>query len=281
MSELTTVHTGIDFGEGPRWRDGLLWFSDFYRGGVFTLDGDGNETLVAEVADRPSGLGWMPDGTLLIVSMLDRKLLALGPDGGLRQHADLGSVATGNCNDMVVAADGTAYVGNFGFDMEAGADFAFASLARVTPDGEVSEAARDLMFPNGSVITPDGATLIVGETFGGQYTAFDIDTDGSLVNRRVWARLEGSTPDGCCIDTELGIWMADIMNSRVVRVVEGGEITDVIDTDALAVACMLGGDDRRTLHVFVSPSATPEAVAGKGLTRIVTTRVEIPGAGLP
>lgn len=287
-SEPATVHAGIDFGEGPRWRDGRLWFSDFFREGVFTLEptvgGGRRETRVVTVEARPSGLGWLPDGTLLIVSMLDRRVLALprgGGDGDLRLHADLSEIATGNCNDMVVAVDGTAYVGNFGFDLDGGAEFATASLARISPDGEVAEAATDLAFPNGAVITPDGATLIVGETFGGRYSAFDIGSGGILGRRRVWAAVPGSTPDGCCLDADGAIWMADIVNSRVARVLEGGEVTDVIDTPDQAVACALGGDDRRTLFIFVSPSSVPEEVAGKGLGRVLSARVAVPGAGLP
>ncbi len=281
MAEFTTVLTGVDFGEGPRWRDGRLWFSDFYRGGVYTLDSDGNEELQLQLDDRPSGLGWMPDGTLLVVSMVKRSVLAVGADGAVRTHADLSGLATGFCNDMVVAADGTAYVGNFGFDSEGGGEFAKAVLARVTPDGEASEAAAELMFPNGSVITPDGSTLIVGETYAGQYTAWDIEADGTLANRRLWARIEGSTPDGCCLDADGGIWMADFRGGRVARVIEGGEITDEIATGAHAVACMLGGEDRRTLYVFRSPSSDPDKLRGKGLTTVLSARVAVPGAGLP
>jgi sugar lactone lactonase YvrE len=281
MAELTTVLTGVDFGEGPRWHEGRLWFSDFYRGGVYTLDGEGNEELQLQLDDRPSGLGWMPDGTMLVVSMVNRCVLAVGVDGRTRTHADLSGLAAGFCNDMVVAADGTAYVGNFGFDSERGAEFATAALIRVSPEGEVSEVAADLMFPNGAVITPDGSTLIVGETYGSQYTAWDIAGDGTLSNRRLWAKVEGSAPDGCCLDADGGIWMADFIGGRVARVVEGGEITDEIATGEHAVACMLGGDDRRTLYILRSPSSDPRVLRGKGLSAILTARVAVPGAGLP
>lgn len=279
--ELTTIHTGIDFGEGPRWHDGQLWFSDFYRHGVFTLDADGTETRIVTVENQPSGLGWMPDGTLLISSMLDRKLLALGTDGEVREHADLSGIATGKCNDLVVASDGTAYVGNFGFDMDGGAPFGFATLARVAPDGGVHVAARDLMFPNGSVITPDDRTLIVGETFGGQYTAWDIEDDGSLSNRRIWAKLDGHVPDGCCLDADGAIWMSDVSNNRFCRVLDGGQITDTIEVDGMAVACMLGGEDGRTLFLLVSPSTAPEDLAGQGRSTIRTTQVTAGAAGRP
>jgi sugar lactone lactonase YvrE len=279
--ELTTIHTGIDFGEGPRWHAGRLWFSDFYRHGVFTLDADGTETRVVTVDQQPSGLGWMPDGTLLISSMLDQKVLALGADGELREHGDLSGIAVGKGNDMVVAADGTAYVGSFGFDLDGGGEFATAKLARVTPSGEVHEAAADLMFPNGSVITPDDATLIVGETFGGQYTAWDIEPDGSLVNRRIWAKLDGHAPDGCCLDADGAIWMADVINGQFCRVHEGGEISETIAVDAAAVACALGGDDGRTLFLLVSPGTQPSDVEGLGRSVIMTTRVDAGAAGRP
>lgn len=278
---LATVHTGIDFGEGPRWRDGKLWFSDFYRHGVFTLDDQGVETRMVTVEQQPSGLGWMPDGTLLITSMLDQKLLAWTEAEGLREHADLSSVAVDRCNDMVVAADGTAYVGNFGFSIDDGGDVAFAKLARVSPDGTVHVAADDLMFPNGSVITPDDRTLIVGETFGGQYTAWDIEPDGSLTNRRIWAKVDGHAPDGCCLDADGAIWMADVSNRRFCRLHEGGEISETIEVDGLAIACMLGGDDGRTLFLFVSPGTHADDVAGKGASVIMTTRVEHGAAGRP
>jgi len=281
MPEFETLLTGLDFGEGPRWHAGRLWFSDFYRHGVFTLDSEGVEVRQVTVEGRPSGLGWMPDGTMLVVSMTDRRVLAVAPDGAVSEHADLSGVAGGYCNDMVVAADGTAYVGNFGFDSEAGAKFRLADLARIGPDGEVSIAASGLMFPNGSVITPDGGTLVVAETYGGRYTAFDIGSDGELSGRRLWAEVEGSAPDGCCLDCEGAIWMADFTGSRVARVLEGGEITHSFSTEGHAVACALGGDDRRTLYVNVSPGSHPDVVSGLGLSTIVAMRVDIPGAGLP
>jgi sugar lactone lactonase YvrE len=278
---LTTVHTGVDFAEGPRWHDGRLWFSDFYRHGVFTLETDGTETRRATVEAQPSGLGWMPDGTLLVVSMLDQKLLAVRGDAEPTLHADLAGVATGTCNDMVVGADGTAYVGSFGFDLMAGESPRPATLTRVTPEAEVHLAAADLQFPNGSVITPDGSTLIVGETVGGRYTAWDIASDGSLSGRRLWADVGGHMPDGCCLDADGAIWMADVGNRQFCRVHEGGAISDTIAVEGYAVACTLGGDDGRTLYMLVSPGTRPEQVRGIGGSSIVTTRVEVGGAGRP
>lgn len=274
---------GVDFGEGPRWRDGRLWYSDFYQHAVYTVSPEGHRERVVEVMTQPSGLGWLPDGSLLIVSMVDRKVLRFA-DGVLADYADLSGIATFHCNDMVVSATGHAYVGNFGWDLFAlGIDGAGpATLAHIAPDGTVTPAAEGLLFPNGSVITPDGTTLIVGETLGAQYTAFTINDDGSLTDRRIWASLgEGVAPDGCTLDAAGGIWFADALGARVARVVEGGEITDVIETGVGTFACTLGGHDGATLYILTAPGAAPEEVAGKGLGAILQTRVAAPHAGLP
>jgi sugar lactone lactonase YvrE len=280
MREPTVVHTGVDFGEGPRWHDERLWFSDFYRQGIFSIGVDGERRELA-VDDQPSGLGWMPDGTLLYVSMTAKRVMAVAPGGESVVHADLSQIATHFCNDMVVSVDGHAYVGNFGFDLENQAPFEAAYLAHIAPDGEVRRVEHPLAFPNGSVIAPDGSTLIVGETFGGQYTAFDLDDDGHPVNPRVWAAVPGASPDGCALDADGAIWMSDFVGQRFARVHEGGEVSAEILVDGAAVACMLGGPDGRTLYGFVSPGSHPDEVAGKGLTKIVTVKVDTPRAGCP
>jgi sugar lactone lactonase YvrE len=280
MREPTVVHTGVDFGEGPRWHDERLWFSDFYRQGIFSIGVDGERREPA-VDDQPSGLGWMPDGTLLYVSMTAKRVMAVAPGGESVVHADLSQIATHFCNDMVVSVDGHAYVGNFGFDLENQAPFEAAYLAHIAPDGEVRRVEHPLAFPNGSVIAPDGSTLIVGETFGGQYTAFDLDDDGHPVNPRVWAAVPGASPDGCALDADGAIWMSDFVGQRFARVHEGGEVSAEIPVDGAAVACMLGGPDGRTLYGFVSPGSHPDEVAGKGLTKIVTVKVDTPRAGCP
>lgn len=279
---MDTVVEGLSFGEGPRWHDGRLYFSDFYRHAVFAVNADGSTEIVAEVANQPSGLGWLPDGRMLIVSMIDRKLLRQESDGTLVEHADLGGIATWHCNDMVVDGAGRAYVGNFGFDIEAGANAEVkpADLARVDPDGTVSVAATGLEFPNGSVITPDGRTLIIGETWGQRLTAFDIAADGSLSNRRVWADISPHLPDGSCLDAEGAMWVADPRGNCVVRVKEGGEITDTIDTGRGAYACMLGGDDGKSLFICTAPSLGGDAASGRE-GQIVMQRVNVPHAGLP
>lgn len=282
MSEPRVIHTGVDFGEGPRWHEGRLWFSDFHRHGVFSIGAaGGDERLELQLdGERPSGLGWMPDATMLVVAMLSQKLLAVSPNGEIREHADLSGIATANCNDLVVSADGHAYVGNFGFDLENGAGFVPAHLAHVAPDGEVRKVDHPLAFPNGSVITPEGSTLIVGETFGGRYTAFTLDPDGHPVDPRVWASFDGS-PDGCCLDADGAIWVSDFSGQRFARLHEDGTVSREVAVDGAAVACMLGGPDETTLYGFVSPGSHPDEVAGKGLTTIVAIETDAARAGLP
>jgi sugar lactone lactonase YvrE len=224
----SVVREGLYFGECPRWHDGRLWYSDFFDHAVHALTPGGADERVVEVAARPSGLGWMPDGSLLIVSMLDRRVLRLGPDGSVGEHADLAPWASSHCNDMVVDAAGRAYVGNFGFDIYpllAGkpGEPRPAVLIRVDPGGQVSVAAEDLEFPNGMVITADGGTLIVTESLGQRLTAFDIAAGGGLSNRRVWADLKPHQigPDGICLDASGAVWVANAVSTTAVRVAEG------------------------------------------------------------
>ncbi len=272
--------TGLSFPEAPRWRDGKLWFSDFYTQRVMTVDLAGRAETIVEVPKRPSGLGWLPDGTLLVVSMLDRCVMRL-EGGHLRFHADLSTVATGPCNDMVVDAKGRAYVGNFGFDRHGGESERPAVLARVDPDGRVTRAAEDVMFPNGTVITPDGKTMILAESLGHRLTAFDIGADGGLGRRRVWAELPGYFPDGICLDADGAVWVADARGKRVIRVFEGGHVDRTITTGEQGTyACMLGGKERRTLFICTSSGSGP-AMATKRDGRIEIITVDRPGAGLP
>ncbi|MGK0170707.1 MAG: sugar lactone lactonase YvrE [Gammaproteobacteria bacterium] len=278
--EWATLLTNLSFAEGPRWYQGRLWFSDFYTHKVIAVTPQGDREVITTVPNQPSGLGWLPDGRLLVVSMIDRKLLRLDPNG-LVEHADLSSVATHHCNDMVVDRTGRAYVGNFGFDHHAGEARTSADLARVEPDGSVHRESVGLDFPNGSVITDDGKTLIVAESWGRRLSAFDISADGTLSNQRVWADLLNHVPDGICLDAQGGVWSADPRNNAVIRVQEGGEVTHTFSTGSEgAYACMLGGPQRRTLYVCVNKASGPD-VANTRTGRIVYTEVDTPGAGWP
>ena len=278
---ITTLLDDLVFPEGPRWRDGRLWFSDMHAQEVVAVTPGGEREVVARVPKNPSGLGWLPDGRLLIVSMEDRRLLRQEADGSLVEHADLSALATGRCNDMIVDASGRAYVGHFGFDLHARAEFAEASLLAVAPDGRATVAAPALRFPNGAVITPDGGTLVVAETFGRRLTAFDIGDDGALSNRRVWAEL-GVPPDGICLDAEGCIWVAVPRPGAFLRVAEGGDVRARVDLEGWGgYACMLGGEEGRTLFLLEALTADPDEMAGRGNGRIRTMEVDAPRSGLP
>jgi sugar lactone lactonase YvrE len=294
---MRTLLEGGAFFESPRWHEDRWWLSDFYRHRVLTVTEDGRDETVLEVEGQPSGLGWLPDGSLLVVSMRDRRILRW--DGSsLTLHADVAELCGGHLNDMVVDSRGRAYAGNFGFDLMAFGDPAPANLIRVDPDGTASVAAEEMLFPNGSVITPDGRTLIVGETAGARYTAFTIEDDGSLSDRRVWAQVAATPeittfeetlgklrfgPDGCGLDAEGHIWSADEVNARCARVAKGGEIVDEIAMpEGLNVfACMLGGADGRTLLMCAAPDFHEQSRSAKREAVLLTTTVDVPHAGLP
>lgn len=275
---------GGTFFEGPRWHDGRWWVSDFYRHVVLSLDPDGGDVREElRVEGQPSGLGWWPDGSLLVVSMLDRRLLRRDPGGHVDVLADLSGPAPWPCNDMVVDGAGRAWVGSFGFDLMNGAPPQLADLYRVDPDGTVTVAASGLKFPNGSVVTADGSILVVGETTGGRYTAFTIEDDGTLADRRVWADLPGVLPDGCGLDADGRIWCADAGGGRCLLVEEGGRIVrEVAAPDGLGVyACMLGGPEGTTLLQCCAPDFHAGARAAAREAVLVTTEVDVPRAGLP
>jgi sugar lactone lactonase YvrE len=278
---LEVLVDGLAFGEGPRWHEGRLWYSDMHRRVVEAVDLDGRVETIVEVPNDPSGLGWLPDGRLLVVSMRDRTLQRLEPDGSLVTHADLWNLASYHCNDMVVDGRGRAYVGNFGFDLHAGGPPAFAELVLVEPDGSARVVADRMKFPNGTVITPDGSTLVVGQSTGRDLVAFDVEADGSLTNRRVWAELGDGTPDGICLDADGAIWYADPVRGGAHRVAEGGRVLDRIDTDRNAFACMLGGPERRHLFVLTSETSSPLDSVERLSARIEVVEVDVPGAGWP
>ena len=272
---------GLTLPEGPRWHGGRLWISDMFAGRVLSVSLDGRVDTVVETAGKVSGLGWLPDGRLLLVSMLDRRLLRLDP-GGVVEVADLATMATFHCNDMVVDGTGRAYVGNFGFDWMHGAPFVGATLALVDPDGTVRAAARDLIYPNGMVITPDGRTLIVAESAADRLTAFHIAPDGTLVGRRLWASVDG--PDGICLDAEGAVWVASPRLGQVQRFLPGCEVSHRLSTTLAPYACMLGGADRRLLFVCQAPKPEELVSAPPGTFRhgrVEYLEVAVPGAGLP
>ena len=278
MSKRITLKTeifleGLKFPESPRWHDDKLWFVDMDTHKVMTVDLNGKTETIIERPSQISGIGWLPDNRLLVVSMEDCRLLRLDPDG-VTEVVDLSKFGTVYCNDMVVDKKGRAYIGNFGFDYFNGKPFVPTKLILVTPDGDARVVADNMAFPNGTIITPDDQTLIVGETFSARLTAFDIMKDGSLTKRRIWANLKSLAPDGICLDAEGGIWIAAPGRGRVARVLEGGKITHIVKVENDAYACMLGGQDRRMLFVATSTHARTNG-------RIEVVEVDIPGAGLP
>lgn len=282
MQRTERVMGGLAFPESARWHDGCLWFAEKRGHRVVKMDAEGRATTAVEVPGEPGGLGWDPEGRLLVVSMLDRRLLRIEADGAAHEVADLSEVTVGKCNDMVVDGRGRAYVGHFGYDLQRGEAAAPASLVLVRGDGEREVVAEGLEFPNGCVVTPDGGTLIVAETQARRLTAFDVDEDGGLGRRRVFADLAPITPDGICLDAEGCVWLADPLHKEVVRVREGGEVVERVSTgDQGAFACALGGEQRRTLYVCTyseeaSMSPDPPAVG-----RIDRVEVAVPGAGWP
>jgi sugar lactone lactonase YvrE len=294
MREL--VYSGLAFGESPRWHDGRLFLSDIFAKRVLAIDRDGDAEVVCEVENHPSGLGWLPDGRLVVVSMLDRKLLRL-EDRALVEHADLSNVCPGNCNDMVVDGRGNAYVGNTGYEYGyRGQPVPVRRATRlvlVTPDGDVRPQASTLMFPNGCAVSADGRTLVVAQSHAARLTAYDVAEDGTLERERVFAALPSrrDNPDGICMDAEGAVWMADSHHQCCLRVLDGGQITHVVDTaPSEVIACALGGADRRTLFLVLArsrdePMEEPFVLGGPPSNvrtgRVEALEVDVPGAGWP
>ena len=270
--------TGLCFPEGPRWHDGKLWCSDMHAAQVVTVEADGAVKPVLSVPNAPSGLGWLADGRLLVVSMQDRQLLVWDGET-LHPYADLYDLAAFHLNDMVVDGDGRAYVGNFGFDLYQQKKPVPAALIAVEADGAARIAANDMLFPNGAVITPDGSQLIVAETWGARLTAFDRTANGDLRNRRVWGTLaDGAVPDGICLDEAGGIWTASPTTNECLRLVEGGKVTHRVSTDQGAFACMLGG---KALHILTCSTSDPETCRKKRSGRVEVVEAPYAGAGWP
>jgi len=264
--------------ECPRWHDGKLWFSDVHARRVFSMATDGEPRIELETADMPAGLGWLPDGRLLVVGMVSRKLQRLDP-GGLVEVADLSPFAAFHCNDMVVDDQGRAYVGNYGFDIDAGAEATSTNLVCVEPDGEAWVVAEQLLFPNGMVIADGGRTLVVAESFAQRLSAYDLNDDGSLANPRVWADLRPNVPDGICLDAAGGIWVADPVNRGVMRVVQGAGPVEWIPTSRNPYACALGGNDGQTLYICTAESSDPAKTLELCSGRIEAVHVDIGAPG--
>ena len=289
-----TLVDNLYFPEGPRWRapeggEGKLWFSDVLAGTVMTTDLAGNTETLAEVPELPSGLGWWPDGRLVVVSLGDGKLMAIGDDGSLTQVADMQALDGKPCNDMIVDAKGCSYIGSFGALDEdkipnPGNMPEFSHIILVEPDGSARIVADRMTFPNGPAISADGKTYIVAETFANRVSAFDIGDDGSLSNRRIWADI-GAPTDGITLDEEGCLWVAVPYYiyggpGGFLRLREGGEVVDRIDVDGYSsFACTLGGPDMKTLFLLMSTVLGDERHPGDG--RISVVEVDVPGIGTP
>ena len=279
---------GFLFPEGPRWHEGKLWFSDIHAHQVRTLSLSGKSEVVAEMEDRPSGIGFLPDGTPIVTLMRKCRVLKLGAKGAT-VFSDLKPLGLRGINDMVVDRHGRAYVDAYGQPDATGSPM--DGIAMVTPDGAHRRVAEGMRGTNGLMITPDGKTLLAGETAGQRITAFDIAADGSLSNMRLWADVAPHHPDGSCLDAEGAVWTASPYTSAFIRVREGGRVVDRVPLkDKIAIACMLGGEGRRTLflltngmrHEDISPVFSGQVEASKVCRGIIeTVRVDVPGAGWP
>lgn len=274
--QLETLADGFVFPEGPRWHQGKLWLSDMWDYGVYRLSLDGTRERIAEVPQRPSGLGFMPDGTPLVVSMVDRRVLKI-VNGATVEFADISKVATSDANDLTVAPDGRIYVSNFGYDIFKGAKPCLADIALIEPNGTVRVAAAGVDFPNGMLAVDGGRRLVVAETWTNRLSIYDRAEDGTLHNRRIYAELGTRTPDGICDDRDGGIWVSSFLTDEFIRVAPGGEITARINcAGRRAVACALGGEDGRTLFCLTFDGHIDDIVARKRGGAVETTRVDVP-----
>jgi sugar lactone lactonase YvrE len=273
--------SGLGFGESPRWHDNRLWFSNWGRQEVCTVDAEGHRDVVFRMPSFPFSIDWLPDDHLLVTSGSDGRLQRLEPDRTLSTHVDLSHLSK-SWNEIVVDGRGNTYVNGAGFDLMGGGKPAPGIIALVTPDGQTRQVADGLAFPNGMAVTPDNTTLILAESYGKRLTAFDIAKDGTLSNRRVWADLGDGVPDGICIDTTGAVWYADVPNKRCTRVREGGEVLNRIDVDRGCFACMLGGPERRTLFIVAAEwHGFAKMMDGLGTGQLLTVQAPAAGAGWP
>ena len=284
IKTLVDCTKGLKFTESPRWYNGKLWFIDIHDKRIKTVDLTGSVATVLELPFIPNGFGLTPEGTVVVGDAFQRRIHRRA-GAALQQVADISNVTTFCLSDGIVDGHGRMYVGDIGYNFldPAARPVETCVIVLVRPDGQTSVVADKLFFPNGMVITNDGRTLIVGETLGHCLTAFDIQEDGSLSNRRVWAQLPTSVgPDGICLDAEGGVWCANPEGKdSVVRVREGGEITDRIKVDTNAYAVMLGGPDRRHLFICASGSHDPAEIQRNPSASFKVVEVDVPGAGIP
>jgi sugar lactone lactonase YvrE len=281
VPEPQVLRMGLAFPESPRWHNGRLWVSDWGAQELVAVDLEGGSEVITALPSFPSCIDFLPDGRLLMVSAHEGLLLRREPDGSVVTHADLSGLSRHAWNDIVVDGRGNAYVDEIGFDFPGG-EFAPGILSLVTPEGWARQVADGLAFPNGVVVTPDNSTLIVAESYGNKLTAFDIGSDGSLSNLRVWADLGDGVPDGICLDADGAVWYADVPNRRCVRVREGGEVLQTVDLDRGAFACMLGGPERGTLFIVANEWRGTEDMADGGRAgQVLVVTAPAPGAGWP
>jgi len=282
MPEPQILLTGLVIGESPRWHEDRLWFSNWGTQEIVAVDLEGNsEVMVRVPTNIPFSIDWLPDGRLLVTAGPEGRLLRQEPDGSLVDHVDMSGLGFAGLNEIVVDGRGNIYV-NGGCDFNAGEGKAPGGIALVTPDGSVRQVADEIAFPNGMIVTPDNSTLIISESFAGRLTAFDIAADGRLSNRRVWADAVG--PDGICIDAEDAIWtgVGQMGEQLVGRVREGGEVLERIKLDRDCFACMLGGEDGKTLFMVAAEWRGLEHMFDEPHTgQVVTARAPAPSAGWP
>jgi sugar lactone lactonase YvrE len=283
MAEPRTLLTGLVIGESPRWHDGRLWVANWGTGEVVAVEEDGASDVVLHVPTRiPYSIDWLPDGTLLAVQGREGFLLRQGRDGRLTTYADLNHLSDRGWNELVVDGRGNAYVNGGGFDLMAGEPFSPGMIALVTPDGASRQVADGIAFPNGMAITPDNGTLIIAESYAHWLTAFDIESDGGLANRRTWADLGEDYPDGITVDAEGAVWYAVVPNRHCVRVREGGEVLQTIPVDRGCFACMLGGGDGRTLFIVPAEWGGVEgSTGGRRTGQVLAVPAPAPHAGYP
>jgi sugar lactone lactonase YvrE len=269
MNDPQVLLDGLAMGESPRWHEGRLWLCDWGAREIVAVDAAGRRATIAHLNSAPFSIDWLPDGTLLAVAGREARVFAMRSDGTLVSHADLGGLSRMPWNEIVVDDAGTAYINNIGFEFPGGS-YRPGTIAALAPDGSVRAIAADLAFPNGMAITSDSRSLIVAESYGECLTAFDLNDDGTLGARRIWAATPGHHPDGICIDGDGAVWYADVAGKVCVRVAQGGRRLDTVEFDRGAFACMLGGTDGRTLFAVVADYSDPAALfAGDRRTGIV------------